>query len=127
RCVDCDERDHGIAARDKGTSLAVRLHHRNRHAAPKMRCERGDKPRHPLATGDWLPGRTHQATAIRIGDDVRRKKSLERSKLAFLSGGDKRIQEAALLNRVDSPATSLCDVLPRASNQLSRVGLAHLQ
>src|SRR5258706_4958813 len=92
-----------------------------------MRRDRGDKPCHPLAAGDWLSGRTHQAAAIRIGDHVRRKKSLERSKLAFLSGGDERIQEAALLNRVHSPATSLCDVLPRAGNQLSRIGFAYLQ
>src|SRR5258708_39554575 len=92
-----------------------------------MRRECGDKPCHPFATADWLAGRTHQATAIRIGDDVRRKKSLERSKLAFLSGGDELIQEAALLGRIDVPAASLCDVLPRASNQLSRIGFAHLQ
>src|SRR5258708_35008144 len=92
-----------------------------------MRRECGDKPCHPFATADWLAGRTHQATAIRIGDHVRRKKRLERSKLAFLSGGDERIQEAALLNRVDAPATSLCDVLPRAGDQLSRICLAHLQ
>ena len=48
-------------------------------------------------------------------------------KLAFLSGGDELIQEAALLGRIDLPAASLCDVLPRASNQLSRIGFAHLQ
>src|SRR5262249_53311527 len=55
------------------------------------------------------------------------KKSLERGKHAFLSGRDERIQEAALLNRVDSPAASLCDVLPRAGNQLSRIDFAHLE
>src|ERR1700736_3483111 len=76
RCADCDERDHSTVARGKGTSLTVRLHHRNRDAPPEMR-DRGDKPCHPLAAGDWLSGRTHQTAAIRIGDDVRRKKSLE--------------------------------------------------
>ncbi len=127
RYADCDERDHSTVARDKGTSLTVRLHHRNRDAPPKVRRDRGDKPCHLLAAGDWLSGRTRQATAIRIGDNVRRKKSIERSKLAFLSGSDQRLPEAALLNRFDSPATSLSDVLPRASNQLSRIGLAHIQ
>src|SRR5260370_19132762 len=37
-CADSDERDHTTVARDKGTSLTVRLHHRNRDAAPKMRA-----------------------------------------------------------------------------------------
>src|SRR5262245_6844343 len=92
-----------------------------------MPRDRGDKPCHPLATGDWLAGRTHQVTAIRIRDNVSRKKSFEGSKLAWLSGGDKRIQKTALLNRFNSPVASLCDVLPRTSYQLSRVGLAHLQ
>ena len=71
-----------------------------------MRRDRGDQRCHPLATGDWLSGRTHQATAIRPGDNVRGKKSLKRSKLAFLSGGDKRIQESALFNRVDPSAVT---------------------
>src|SRR5260370_6152106 len=78
RCADCDERDHSTVARDKGTSLTVRLHHRNRDALPEMRRECGDKPCHPFATADWLAGRTHQATAIRVGDDARRNNTLER-------------------------------------------------
>ena len=58
---------------------------------------------------------------------MRCKESLERGKLAFLSRGDERIHEAALLHHVDSPPTSLCDVPPRAGNQLPRIGFAHLQ
>ena len=79
---------------DDGASLIVRLLHCNRDAPPKMRLDRRDNLRHPLATRNWLPGRTYQAQPHPNGRQ-RRKQSFERSKLAFLSCGDERILVAA--------------------------------
>jgi hypothetical protein len=73
-------------AGDEHGWLAISFDSGKCHTSPEVRSNRRDELGNALTTGNQHPRRTHDPTAIRVGDNVRCKQFFQCGGVTFLSG-----------------------------------------